>query len=1004
MMKKLALALLAVLLAGGIVWATYEGTERLQYDTTVVEGFFKVLGGYELAGTGGAGWADSLRDSTGTTYSADDYTRRNKIEGIEQKWNFYNGIHLGQIGISPEISQYIYFGGGETKYIGYYYNYPNDLWFSSPLDVHFLSDTTHVNYLKATGSNLPGMTIYSGDSVYEGTCWILQGNNIALTQTDSGIQIAASGTTAAIKSDSVYDSRTGNYHGGADYGRLNQDQEWTGTQSYSGIPVFPTGTKVDSADVADSASFAWDANDADSLRGQKASSYFRSDKQDTVTTPVYFENDVYIGDGESDICVFDGLLTHFKDFVYIGHDADKGDSIKGAKGGDPPFYGLYVEDYIQCDKNIDVDGSLFVDKYFQLADSTKHNLVSTSATYAESSAKAGWAGTMSNGSILWNWFASAAQESARGVTSLKSGDSTYKGDVYIEASTGMSISQTGSSIVFATSGTLGTVPIAESLDVNGTPYDGAVFARKNANETITGNYTHSAGANFTVNGPAYFNGNVDFVGDAKHFYVESDDIRFGDDFTDDTVGIHANLNVFSNVIIDPTAKGGSKELHGNLTVANDANIGGDIIVTGNVDGYNVGTMGAKLATIETSAKDDQTITAGDGLEGGGTGNVILNIGEGDGIHVETDAIEVDVSDLNGTGLGVTGNDLYVKYGSSSGTACQGNNSRLPTQDENNALAGEGIPSSSNKFVTKNYAQTTYANVAEVETVTAYWRFESDFSDYWEFYDPVKCENGAKIYEGIDIWDQNDNHFSIASGLLDANMASQFDSTAVFNGTVTMNGAVNIYTATYPIDITDKDISLTPGGVSGNYIQDGTITNNDIGPTADIAKSKISNDGTWPNAEVDSGLTIGKNATVRNCALNPGFTFPIYSDFTQAGTSDDDTAAELPEYQEAGTTYRTKLKIAFFKTTGMHSVTVRLEARAVYAGSPHTGTLQLTIDGATAGTATFNSDDWTEKTTSVDVSGLTNNTYHEIAVKLKDSSSETAKIRKIFIYGTSEAGL
>ena len=51
---------------------------------------------------------------------------------------------------------------------------------------------------------------------------------------------------------------------------------------------------------------------------------------------------------------------------------------------------------------------------------------------------------------------------------------------------------------------------------------------------------------------------------------------------------------------------------------------GNIATSGTVDGRNVATDGTKLDTIETNAKDDQTITAGAGLTGGGTGDVTLS--------------------------------------------------------------------------------------------------------------------------------------------------------------------------------------------------------------------------------------------------------------------------------------------------------------------------------------------------------------------------------------------
>ena len=52
---------------------------------------------------------------------------------------------------------------------------------------------------------------------------------------------------------------------------------------------------------------------------------------------------------------------------------------------------------------------------------------------------------------------------------------------------------------------------------------------------------------------------------------------------------------------------------------------GAITTNSTFDGRDVATDGTKLDTIETNAKDDQTITAGTGLTGGGTGNVTVTL-------------------------------------------------------------------------------------------------------------------------------------------------------------------------------------------------------------------------------------------------------------------------------------------------------------------------------------------------------------------------------------------
>ena len=51
---------------------------------------------------------------------------------------------------------------------------------------------------------------------------------------------------------------------------------------------------------------------------------------------------------------------------------------------------------------------------------------------------------------------------------------------------------------------------------------------------------------------------------------------------------------------------------------------GNLTISGNVDGRDVSADGSKLDGIESNAKNDQTITAGGGLTGGGTGDVTIS--------------------------------------------------------------------------------------------------------------------------------------------------------------------------------------------------------------------------------------------------------------------------------------------------------------------------------------------------------------------------------------------
>lgn len=62
----------------------------------------------------------------------------------------------------------------------------------------------------------------------------------------------------------------------------------------------------------------------------------------------------------------------------------------------------------------------------------------------------------------------------------------------------------------------------------------------------------------------------------------------------------------------------------NSITVGGAAVNGNISVSGTVDGRDIASDGSKLDGIESGATADQTITAGSGLTGGGTGNVTLS--------------------------------------------------------------------------------------------------------------------------------------------------------------------------------------------------------------------------------------------------------------------------------------------------------------------------------------------------------------------------------------------
>jgi len=93
----------------------------------------------------------------------------------------------------------------------------------------------------------------------------------------------------------------------------------------------------------------------------------------------------------------------------------------------------------------------------------------------------------------------------------------------------------------------------------------------------------------------------------------------------------------------------------------------------------------------------------------------------------------------------------IELGTTAGTAAEGNDSRILTQDENDAAAGTGTPSGSNKFVTEDTVSTeTVKGIAEIAT-----QAETDAgTDDLRFVTPLKLKNtaGASVINGrVNFW-------------------------------------------------------------------------------------------------------------------------------------------------------------------------------------------------------------------------------------------------------------
>ena len=83
----------------------------------------------------------------------------------------------------------------------------------------------------------------------------------------------------------------------------------------------------------------------------------------------------------------------------------------------------------------------------------------------------------------------------------------------------------------------------------------------------------------------------------------------------------------------------------------------------------------------------------------------------DNLYVRADGAWVDLTAQGitysaGSGISIAGSTISVSFGTTAGTAAEGNDARFPSTDEKAALAGTGTPSGANKYVTNDDSRLT----------------------------------------------------------------------------------------------------------------------------------------------------------------------------------------------------------------------------------------------------------------------------------------------------------
>jgi len=158
---------------------------------------------------------------------------------------------------------------------------------------------------------------------------------------------------------------------------------------------------------------------------------------------------------------------------------------------------------------------------------------------------------------------------------------------------------------------------------------------------------------------------------------------------------------------------------------------GNITVGGTVDGRDVAADGTKLDGIEANAKNDQTITAGSGLSGGGTGDVTLSHSDTSSVSNSDNSGNTFIQDINfdtyghvtsvGTGTVSVGNGTLTVQG----TGALGGSGTFTANQSGNATISISHDDTSSQASVNNSGRTyiqditldTYGHITGISSAT-----------------------------------------------------------------------------------------------------------------------------------------------------------------------------------------------------------------------------------------------------------------------------------------------